>query len=70
MKTLTIPNGCVEYVFEGNDIKPNHFKIARENALKAPKKGEQVQFYMEGSGYSYNGEIYHKTKDYIYIYIY
>lgn len=69
-ETLIVPNGCLELVIEGNEPKRNCFKVMRQIVASEPKKGQQIQVLMEGTGFTYNGEIYHKTNDYIYIYLY
>lgn len=66
---IVIPNGCCEYVYERNgELKPNHFKILRSLIPNEPKTNVIIQILM-GSGFIYNGMIYHKTKEYAYIYL-
>lgn len=69
-ETLVIPNGECELVIENNQPKPHCVKVNRMviGAIE-PKKNKQIQIVM-GSGFIYNGEIYHKTREYIYIYLY
>lgn len=64
---LSIPMGCCERVSEHS----NHlFKLCRKVVSNEPKKGKQINILMEGTGFIYHGEIYHKTKDYLYFYLY
>ena len=68
---IKIPNGCCELVIENNEPKRNCFKVNRmimEQINDELPQNLFVQFLM--SGFVYNGEIYHKNKEYIYIYTY
>lgn len=75
--TLVIPSCCCEHVINirTNEPKPNHFKVNRgileemiENADKLIKNKPST--ILMGNGFIYNGEIYHKNKQYVYFYIY
>lgn len=67
---ISIPNGCCELVLQSNgEPKPNCFKVLRSVLDREPKKGVSINVLM-GSGFTYNGEIYHKDINYAYFYIY
>lgn len=67
---MSIPSGCCELVLENNEPKRNCFKVNRNVLENEPKKNVMLNIYMEGSGFTYNGEIYHKSVSYVYIYLY
>ena len=64
-KTIIIPAECLEPT-----EKINHFRVWKEMVEGDAKKNEMVNFFLKGSGFVYHGEIYHKTKDYLFIYLY
>ena len=67
---LTIPNGCCELVLESNgEPKRNCFKVLRQAVDYEPKKDTMINILM-GSGFTYNGVIYHKSVEYLYVYLY
>jgi len=68
---MSIPAGCCELVLESNgESKRNCFKVNRNILENEPKKNVMINIFMEGSGFAYNGEIYHKSADYVYFYLY
>ena len=60
---LQIPMGASE------PISNHSFMVARNLLNYEPKKGEQINVLFS-SGFIYNGEIYHKAKSHIYVYLY
>ena len=70
---VKIPNGACELVLVNNEPKRNCVKVDRELLEQfnggLPKARQTTQFKM-GSGFIYNGEIYHKNAQYVYIYLY
>lgn len=67
MEIVVIPNGCVETTNKPNCFKVNRRVMEEENG-KLPRKNIRIQV-MSG-GYPYNGEIYHKSVQYVYIQFY
>ncbi len=67
MKMIVIPNGCVETTNKPNRFKVNRKVMEKENG-ELPSKNTCIKV-MSG-GYPYNGEICHKTHEYIYIQLY
>lgn len=63
---VRIPKGSTELIYG----KKNCFKVLRKCLDNEPKKNVITTFFMEGVGFSYTGEIYHKTTTYAYIYLY
>lgn len=63
---VRIPKGATEFV----DGKQNCFKVLRKCLDNEPKLNVITTFFMEGVGFAYTGEIYHKTTTYAYIYLY
>ena len=70
MNFMSIPTGCCELVLENNEPKRNCFKVNRSILKNEPKKNIMLNIYMEGSGFTYHGEIYHKNIEYVYVYLY
>ena len=67
---MRIPNGCCELVIQSNgEPKPNCFKVNRNVLENEPKKDIMINILM-GSGFTYNGVIYHKSVSYVYVYLF
>lgn len=73
MNTIYIPNGGCEMVITNGKPQDNTVKINRQLLITGndlePKKHEMVKVFMP-NGFMYNGQIYLKTRDYAYIYLY
>lgn len=70
LEMLEIPNGCCENV-ENNKTFKKGFKVLKA-VLNAtiPPMNQLIHIMFQGSGFMYNGEIYHQSKDYVYFYLY
>lgn len=67
-KLLSIPMGCCELVMGSNgEPKANKLKVRKEVLNYIPSPNKPIEIFMEGSGFSYNGEIYAISKDYVYV---
>ena len=67
--SVFIPNGGCELVVSSNgEPKQNCVKVNRALLMVSgeiePKKNEMFRIFMP-NGFSYNGEIYHKSKSYV-----
>lgn len=69
MEIITLPNGSCELVIINGEPRADAFKVQRELLENEPKKHTTIKIIMP-NGFTYNGEIYHKTRDYVYIYLY
>ena len=70
---LEIPQGCCENVInqkERDGFNPNCFKVLKSLVKEIPPMNKLISVLFNGSGFSYNGEIYHISKDYVYFYLY
>ena len=61
-KSYTIPAGVLEIAKDNGSC----FKVKRVVLREEPKKDTLVSFFMEGSGFSYVGMVYHKNEEYMY----
>ena len=69
METITLPNGSCELVIINGEPRADAFKVNRTLLENEPKKNVMINVIMP-TGFLYKGQIYHKTRDYVYIYLY
>ena len=70
MKTVYLAQGCCETIVVNGEERADAFKINRGLlGDEEPKKNEIVNVAMP-NGFMYKGQIYLKTKNYAYIYLY
>lgn len=69
LEMLEIPNGCCENV-ESNTTFLKGFKVLKKVLDYIPPMNKLIHIMFNGTGFMYNGEIYKKSKDYVYFYLY
>ena len=74
--TIYLTDFVCEYVIINGEPRADSFKVNRKllnneilKGEKEPLKYRLIKIFMP-NGFWYNGEIYHKSKDYVYFYLY
>ena len=69
METIILPQGACETIKVYGEERVDAFKVKRVLLEKEPLMNRIINVIMP-NGFTYKGQIYHKTKEYVYIYLY